>query len=92
MGSGSVMLLVSGLYMMGTGWKAPLPWLVVGLIGLLMIAIVGSLTSVRHLRAIRAALWKCAGRFPGNSRIVLLIHLRGQWSRPSTAWPWGSCS
>jgi hypothetical protein len=53
--SGSVMLLISGIYMMAARWRAPLPWIIVAVVGLLTIAIVGATVSGRHLRRIRTA-------------------------------------
>jgi hypothetical protein len=59
--SGSVMLLISGIYMMASRWRAPLPWIVVAIIGLLTISIVGATVSGRHLRQIRALLGEGRG-------------------------------
>lgn len=65
-GSGSVLLLISGIYMMAARWKAPLPWLVISLIGLLTVAILGSTTSGKHLRSIRAAVTEGRGSISGE--------------------------
>lgn len=54
--SGTVMLLLSGLYMMGSRWQAPHPWLVVPLTGLLTIWIAGATISARQVRGLRAAM------------------------------------
>jgi hypothetical protein len=64
--SGSVLLLVSGVYMMVMRWRAPLPWLSVALFGLLTIWIVGATVSGKHLRHIRSAVSEARGSISGE--------------------------
>jgi hypothetical protein len=64
--SGSVLLLVSGVYMMATRWRAPLPWISVALVGLLTIWIVSATVSGRHLRRIREAVADSRGSISGE--------------------------
>ena len=53
--AGAAMMLVSGAVMAGLQWRAPHPFIAVGMITLLAMWIAFALTASRHLRAMRAA-------------------------------------
>ena len=68
---GVVMMLLSGAGMAAMRWRAPYPFVTVGLIALLFMWVVGSLTGLGHLRAIRAATPEGDGAVPAElSRII----------------------
>jgi len=53
--AGTLLLLVSGLYMTFSRWKAMPPWIVAAMSGLLIIWFTGAAVAGRHLRTLRAA-------------------------------------
>jgi hypothetical protein len=65
-GAGYGLLLLSGIYMAATRWRAPHPWLVVAMLSLVAIWIVGGVIVGRHVRAINAAAEATRGSISGE--------------------------
>jgi uncharacterized membrane protein len=53
--AGLGLLLLSGLYMMISRWRAPHPWILVGLVGLVVIGVVGGGVGGRRINAMSKA-------------------------------------
>jgi hypothetical protein len=69
---GAGMLLLSGIGMAAMRWRAPVPFVAVGMITLLAMWIVFAVSGNRHLRAIRAAVGDSTGPVPSDlSRTIL---------------------
>jgi len=72
MPAGAILLLLSGLTMGALRWKGPYPFMVVGLLTLLVIWIGTAIADGRHLRAMRAAASGQTGAVPPElSRLIL---------------------
>ncbi len=65
-GAGYGLLLLSGIYMTATRWRAAHPWLVVAVLSLVAIWIVGGVIVGRHVRAINAAAEATKGSISGE--------------------------
>jgi hypothetical protein len=69
---GAGMMLLSGVAMAAMRWRAPVPFVAVGMVTLLVMWIVFAVIPNRHLRAIRAAVDDRTGPVPGEvSRTIL---------------------
>ncbi len=65
-GGGYGLLLLSGIYMAATRWRAAHPWLVVAMLSLLAVWIVSGVVVGRHVRAINAAAAATTGSISGE--------------------------
>jgi hypothetical protein len=75
---GLIMLLASGLFMTFTRWRTMQPWIVAGMIGLIMVWILGATIVDRHRRTMRRALVDQAGPLPPN--VLQVIHNPLPWT------------
>jgi hypothetical protein len=76
--SAAVMLGVSGIAMAALRWRSAYPFIVVGLVAVIVIAVVWALVGARHLRAMRAAVGESDGALPAAAAHQILDPL-----------PWG---
>jgi hypothetical protein len=75
---GAVMMLLSGIIMGMLRWKAPVPFMVIGLITLVAVWVLWVLIPGKHLRAVRTALGEGGG--PVSAELSRTIRQPRPWA------------
>jgi hypothetical protein len=70
--SAAVMLAVSGMAMAALRWRSPQPFIVIGLVAVILFWVVWALVGARHLRAMRTAVGDSDGPLPAAAARQIL--------------------